>query len=274
MSELPDPHESVSQAELPVPPEPLSLAACLREARLARGLSIEEVTLAIKFGARQIEAIERDDFGKLPGSTFVRGIVRSYAKLLQIDAEPLLAILGKHKPSIDDGVHAPEDTGAHLPLPGERRSVVPMLALLLALAAIAVAVATHFNWPAGGRDDGTPKPAQVPASAPVVPAPLARPAIPVAQPAPVVPGVAAAPAPDSRQLIFVFKDKSWVEVKDATQKTIFSQNNPAGTRQVVSGTPPFDLVIGNASAVQLQYGDQTIDLRPYTKVEVARLTLK
>ncbi len=270
MSELPDPHVPVSQTELPVPPEPFSLGACLREARLARGLSIEEVTLAIKFGARQIEAIERDDFGKLPGSTFVRGIVRSYAKLLQIDAEPLLAILGKHKPSIDDGVHAPEDTGAHLPLPGERRSVVPMLALLLALAAIAVAVATHFNWPGGSRGADEPKPAPA-----VVPAPLARPAVPVApQPAPAVPGVAAAPAPDSRQLIFVFKDKSWVEVKDATQKTIFSQNNLAGTRQVVSGTPPFDLVIGNASAVQLQYGDQTIDLRPYTKVEVARLTLK
>lgn len=267
-------HEPASQAELLAPPvaaaEPTSPGICLREAREARGLSIDEVTQAIKFGARQIEAIERDDFGRLPGSTFVRGIIRSYAKLLQLDAEPLLAMLGKQKPLADNGVRAPEDTGAQLPLPGERRSIVPMLALLLALAAIGVAVATHFNWPGGGRGAGKPKP--VPAM--VIPGQVALPAVQVEQPASVEAGAAAAPAPDSRQLIFVFQDKSWVEVKDATQKIIFSQNNLGGTRQVVSGKPPFDLVIGNAAAVQLQYGDRAIDLRPYTKVEVARLTLE
>ncbi|HUW38149.1 MAG TPA: helix-turn-helix domain-containing protein [Rhodocyclaceae bacterium] len=275
LSELQQSAEPAVQAELLAPPAaaaaPTSPGACLREAREARGLSIDEVTQAIKFSARQIEAIERDDFGRLPGSTFVRGIIRSYAKLLQIDAEPLLAMLGKERPAADSGVHAPEDTGAQLPLPGERRSLVPMLALLLTLAAVAVAVATHFNWPAGGRGAGEPKPA--PAS--VIPGQLAQPALQVEQPASVAPAVAAAtPAADSRQLIFVFQDKSWVEVKDATQKTIFSQNNLGGTRQVVSGKPPFDVVIGNASAVQLQYGDRTIDLRPYTKVEVARLTLQ
>jgi cytoskeleton protein RodZ len=43
---------------------------------------------------------------------------------------------------------------------------------------------------------------------------------------------------------------------------------------VVSGKPPFVLVIGNAPAVQLQYDDRQIDLRPYTKVDVARLNLE
>ncbi|HUY02559.1 MAG TPA: helix-turn-helix domain-containing protein [Rhodocyclaceae bacterium] len=275
MSELPEPlqPESAVQAELLAPvAAPSSPGIRLREAREARNLSIDEVTQAIKFSARQIEAIEHDDFGRLPGSTFVRGIIRSYAKLLQIDVEPLLAMLGKERPAVDSGVRAPEDTGAQLPLPGERRSLVPLLALLLALAAVAVAVATHFNWPAGGRGAGEPPPK--PAPAPVIPKQLAQPALQVEQPPLVAPAVAAAtPAADSRQLTFVFQGKSWVEVKDATQKTIFSQNNLSGTRQIVSGKPPFDVVIGNASAVQLQYGDRTIDLRPYTKVEVARLTL-
>ena len=74
--------------------------------------------------------------------------------------------------------------------------------------------------------------------------------------------------------MFTFAGKSWVEVKDASQNIIFAQINDAGTHQVVSGKPPFVLVIGNAPAVQLQYDDRQIDLRPYTKVDVARLNLE
>jgi cytoskeleton protein RodZ len=50
--------------------------------------------------------------------------------------------------------------------------------------------------------------------------------------------------------------------------------NPAGTERVVEGVPPFSLVIGNARHVRLTYGEREIDLRPHTRVEVARFTLK
>jgi cytoskeleton protein RodZ len=82
------------------------------------------------------------------------------------------------------------------------------------------------------------------------------------------------PTTDVRELAFVFNDKSWVEVKDATGEVIFAQNNAPGTRQVVSGKPPFDLVIGNAAHVIAQLDGKPIDLRPYTKVEVARLRVE
>lgn len=269
MSELHEAQQTlavVSETESAVAPvPPTSPGSLLRAARVARGLSIAEVTQSIKFGARQIEALERDDFDKLPGSTFVRGIIRSYAKLLRLDAEPLLAMLGEQLPAAAGEVHAPEDTGAKLPLTGERRSFVPLLALLLTLAAIAVALASYFDWPNGAEKS---KPTQAKTGQ------VQLPAVRIEQPASADVGGASPLAPDSNRLIFVFADKSWVEVKDATQKIIFAQNNSAGTRQVVSGKPPFDLVIGNASAVQLQYGDRPIDLRPYTKVEVARLTLE
>jgi len=257
----------LAQAELMIPPSPAeTIGSVLRSARLARGLTIVDVTHAIKFGARQIEALERDDFAKLPGATFVRGVIRSYGKFLRLEEAQLLTLLGRQLAPVESEVQAPEDTGAKIPLSSERRSAaVPWMTLVVALVAIGIALATYFEWPSGDKA----KLAQGPK--------FQAPSVRVEQAAAGEQiGAAAAQVPpaDSRQLIFIFDDKAWVEVKDATQNVIFAQNNPAGTRQLVVGKPPFDLVIGNASAVQLQYEEKMIDLRPYTKVEVARLTLE
>jgi len=245
----------------------------LREARETRGLSVADVASSIKFSPRQIETLERDDFDKLPGATFVRGFIRCYAKSLQLDYQPLLSMLDQQKPLADAQIQLPQDTGAALPQPGEQRSYLPYLALLVTLLAVAVAVATYFDWPGGA---GKTKQASI-AAAPMVLPPQAQIEQPVATPAdgPQPELQSTQPlGPDMRQLIFVFDDKSWVEVKDATQRVIFAQNNAPGTRQVVNGKPPFELVIGNAPHVQLQFEDQQVDLRPHTKVDVARLTLE
>lgn len=245
----------------------------LREARELRGLSIAEVVNSIKFSARQIEALERNDFDHLPGPTFIRGFIRSYAKLLQLDPHPLLAMLDRSAPPPDTQIHLPKDTGAALPQPGEQHSYLPHIALFVAAVACVIAIATLVDWSGGTGKNSTAKSAAVqsvqPAGALVVQPPATQ--IDAGQQEP-----SASPSlgPDERQLIFVFEDKSWVEVKDAAQQVIFAQNNDPGTRQVVNGKPPFSLVIGNASHVQLQFEDRQIDLRPHTKVEVARFTLE
>jgi len=245
----------------------------LREARETRGLSVADVANSIKFSSRQIETVERDDFDKLPGATFVRGFIRCYAKFLQLEIQPLLTMLDQQKPEADAEIHLPQDTGAALPQAGEQRSYLPYLALLVTLLAMVVALATYFDWPGGA---GKTKPASI-AAAPIVQPPQAQieqPAATLAEPGQPAPPNTQPLGPDVRQLIFVFEDKSWVEVKDATQRVIFAQNNAPGTRQAVNGKPPFELVIGNASHVQLQFEDEQVDLRPHTKVDVARLTLK
>ena len=43
---------------------------------------------------------------------------------------------------------------------------------------------------------------------------------------------------------------------------------------MLNGKPPFSLVIGNANSVNLAYNDKSIDLKPYIKIQVARLTLE
>ena len=67
-----------------------SLGTSLREARERLGLSIADVANQVKFATRQIEALEADNFQQLQGATFLRGFVRSYAKILHLDAQPLL----------------------------------------------------------------------------------------------------------------------------------------------------------------------------------------
>ncbi|MBI5923528.1 MAG: DUF4115 domain-containing protein [Betaproteobacteria bacterium] len=256
-----------------VPPLPVSNSPgdCLRDARTALGLTIADVAQSIKFSPRQIETLERNDFDKLPGATFVRGFIRSYAKLLRLDEQALLVMLDQKTPHADLQINLPEDTGAALPQPGEQRNYLPHLVLVVVLAALALALFSFFDWPS--KPD-TPKPTS---NAPAVAPPLAHIEQPPAtryEPGQPVPPSDPLPGPDIRQLVFVFEDKSWVEVKDAAQRVIFAQNNEPGTRQIVNGKPPFALVIGNASRVQLQFEDRQIDLQPHTKVDVARFTLE
>src|SRR3972149_5688838 len=71
----------------------LGPGAMLARARAERQLGIAEVAESLKYGVRQIEALEADDYGRLAGTTFVRGMIRSYAKMLRMDPAPVLNAL-------------------------------------------------------------------------------------------------------------------------------------------------------------------------------------
>lgn len=65
----------------------------LRAARIARCMSIEDVSRQLRISVQQIEAIEKEDFAKLPGRTFLRGFIRNYTNLMQLDPVPILKLL-------------------------------------------------------------------------------------------------------------------------------------------------------------------------------------
>lgn len=75
-----------------------SIGDKFRQARERLGFDIEQVADAIHLKRSVIEALEADDFASLPSQVFVRGYIRSYAKLLGINDEPLLAIHNTHLP--------------------------------------------------------------------------------------------------------------------------------------------------------------------------------
>lgn len=70
----------------------------LAEARERSGLTVADVARQLRLSTRQIEALEANDNANLPGDTFRRGFIRNYAKLLQIDPEPLLENLQSAQP--------------------------------------------------------------------------------------------------------------------------------------------------------------------------------
>lgn len=70
---------------------PLGVGRTLAEARQAQGLALTDVAQHLKFMTRQIEAIEAERFESLPGPTIARGMVRTYARFLKLDPEPLLS---------------------------------------------------------------------------------------------------------------------------------------------------------------------------------------
>ncbi len=77
-----------------VPHMPLSPGAQLAAYRRERGWTVEQVANHLNLAPRQVVAIESDDYASLPGMPIVRGFVRAYAKLLKVDAAPLLTLLG------------------------------------------------------------------------------------------------------------------------------------------------------------------------------------
>lgn len=126
---------------------PASLGRMLSEARERLNLSVADVAAQTKFAPRQIEALEADDFKHLPETAFLRGFVRSYAKILHLDAQPLLAALPQTKATTAESIPASVD----VPYPVENTSQKQTLILLgaaLLLAVLAVGFSVwHFTTP-------------------------------------------------------------------------------------------------------------------------------
>jgi cytoskeleton protein RodZ len=73
---------------------------------------------------------------------------------------------------------------------------------------------------------------------------------------------------------FTFTAESWVEVVDATGKTILSKRFKAGDAEEITGRGPLAVVVGNAQATRMAYNGREFDLKPHTRSTVARVTLK
>jgi cytoskeleton protein RodZ len=67
-----------------------SIGDTLREARMRQRLDIADVETRTKIRAKYLRALENEEFGLLPGSTFVRTFLRTYAEVLGLDPHALV----------------------------------------------------------------------------------------------------------------------------------------------------------------------------------------
>ena len=80
--------------------------------------------------------------------------------------------------------------------------------------------------------------------------------------------------PNQAQLVMVFDKDCWVEIKDANGKMVLSDLYSAGDtiEQVI--TAPIEVLLGRSSGVAtMTFDGRTIDLKPHTRKDIARLTL-
>ena len=274
----------------------------LAAAREARGLALADVAQQLKFAPRQLEALEQEQFASLPGATFAKGMVRSYARLLKLDPEPLLQRVAGHFEVPDSNRLAAR---YHQPVPfsdSARKSTFAYLGLSAGVLALVGAVAYEWHQErtaaANAANKTTsvakaaprevrPRPAPVPVQPAVAPVPAAQEktkSVTAAAPAavaPEIPKVVSAEKPAEKprvtagphRLVVRTEGEAWIEIRDAADRMLVSSLNPPGSERVVRGKPPYSLVIGNASTVTVLYDDKPIDLAPHTKQDVARLTV-
>ena len=79
----------MSDAPLATDAQTMTIGDTLREARIAAGLTVVDVASKLNLTAQAVESIETHQFERLPGTTFARGYIRSYAKVLGLDADQL-----------------------------------------------------------------------------------------------------------------------------------------------------------------------------------------
>jgi transcriptional regulator with XRE-family HTH domain len=168
----------------------------LRQAREARGVTLDAIFQETHIAKRYLEALEKSDVGALPGGIFDKGFIRSYAQCVGVDPEPILTAYGvARRQASPEQAADPERVLHELAFQADRRGAtrswprVPVsVAAGLALLSIALLVAgIWLILPDGPSEDeierhaiARPRPPDKPGSAtellsPVVEIPIAEP---------------------------------------------------------------------------------------------------
>jgi cytoskeleton protein RodZ len=156
----------------------------LKRERELREVSMEELTKATRISARFVEALENEDWAKLPGGVFGHGFVRTIARYLGLNEE---ALLGEYDSARAEQLPAPAPKPEErIPSPPKWLPAAAVLVALLLLAGIfftaryawhrfaahraarksaAASLAAQPQPPSGST--GEPSPSMVPSMAPL-----------------------------------------------------------------------------------------------------------
>jgi cytoskeleton protein RodZ len=286
--------------EQPAAEQPQSSpGARLAAYRQERGWTVEQVAGQLNLAPRQIAALERDDYPALPGMVIVRGFIRTYAKLLKVDAAPLLAMLEAETAPVHDPI-APQKTleapfsDARLPSMTERSGlsskwvVGALLAALLGAGIWSMRKGGDLEEASKAVAPQVKEQPTVSSDAPANPQPPARPnsaepteAVPPVAAQPPVEAAPAAQAPQAQApagkntLQLKAREGSWIEIKRASNNAIvLSRIVKAGESESVEVSEPMSAVIGNANGVEATLRGEPLKLKTNSNSNVAHITLK
>lgn len=88
----------------PEPSEPVTALAAMRKIRVARGLSLEDVSARIKYRPQVIDALENERWDELPKGIGLKTLAKSYTRLLDVDFEAIEPVLRERIPQTRAGI--------------------------------------------------------------------------------------------------------------------------------------------------------------------------
>lgn len=167
---------SAEWADQPVPDQHGIPGKTLAAQREAMGWTVEQVADQLKLAVRQVVALEEGDYANLPGPAVVRGFVRAYAKVVKLDAAPLVAQIALDTPVVADtsaaAIRRDKPTSfsqVRFPTNGKRPSKMPWV---LIGGIVLVVGGAGAAWQMG-LIPKTLVPAMAPGASPTVTAPVA-----------------------------------------------------------------------------------------------------
>jgi cytoskeleton protein RodZ len=271
--------------------EPKTLGQLLRSARLAQELTVEQIATELRIEAKQLNALEDDRLEQIGIPVFVKGYLKQYGHRLGVDVRDLLALYYRQT-KLPDVQIKPSRT---IKLRDERQIRGWILAVIVLLV---VGAGLTIWWWRGGSFDVvgsvtraiTPQPASTAAPAATrEPEPVAPPPAPsrtddgdtAADPrvdaAPetdtAAPAVTPIPINEDASRVFTvpleiaFDAESWTEITDGSGERLVFGLQAAGRRLTVRGTPPFAVVLGNASSVRLTVDGEPYDIPPTRRAD-------
>jgi cytoskeletal protein RodZ len=114
----------------------------LKRERELREISMDELTKATRIGTRFVEALENEDWTKLPGGVFGHGFVRTIARYLGLNEE---ALLGEYDLARAEHLAAaPPKTEERIPSPPKWLPVAAVLILFVLAAGLFYA--GRYGW--------------------------------------------------------------------------------------------------------------------------------
>ncbi|MFZ0488457.1 MAG: RodZ domain-containing protein [Arenicellales bacterium] len=263
----------------------------LRQTREQLGLSVDDIASELRLSGFQIRALENDDWADLPGTTYARGYLRSYARLLGLDADQLLAgasteeiEISRTEPALDNRV---VPSGAAPATGTSRRRWGWVLGVVL-LGAVVVALwrsplgrqlapdLTMMQAPSTDSEMAQQRAGDGTAGAGTEQPSLEADGAAGGQYSTVTSEGASDQPPMPTQpdrMVFQFDERSWVDVRDARGQRLLYRAFQAGRRIQVEGQPPFRIYLGNARGVRLEYLGDTITPKTASGRLFARLVV-
>lgn len=210
----------------------------LREAREAKGLSLEDVASETRIPRRHLESLETGDWSKLPAPTYTIGFAKSYAGAIGLDrneiGDELRAEMGGYRPeTATQETFEPADPARTMPRSLVLGAVVAVIVLFLI-----------FSWlhSRSLSSPEQPSAATAPATAPQAQPVQAPPAAPPAAAAAQGPVVLTATAP------------AWVRVSDQGKTLFEGMMQPGQTYQVPQTATAPMLRAGAPEALRITVG--------------------